>query len=107
MTQRLSATLAIVLTAVAWPIGIFFLWRSSAWTRTEKVLGTLVIPGGVWTAFLLEAGDRSSCPIAAAGASILGSSRGLRLRLHDFLQACPDGQLLALAHSTDHRTEQL
>jgi hypothetical protein len=55
---------------VAWPIGMFLLWRSSAWTRTEKVLGTLVIPGGVWTAFILESGDRSSCPIVAAGATV-------------------------------------
>jgi hypothetical protein len=70
MTERLSATLAILLTPAAWPIGIFLLWRSSAWTRTEKVLGTLVIPGGFWTALLLDSGDRSSCPIVAEGATI-------------------------------------
>jgi hypothetical protein len=69
MAQRLSATLAILLTPVAWPIGMSLLWRSSAWTRTEKVLGTVVIPGGIWTAFLFESGDRSSCPIVAAGST--------------------------------------
>ena len=30
-----------------WLVGVVLLWISSAWTRREKVIGTLVIPGGL------------------------------------------------------------
>jgi hypothetical protein len=52
-------------------------------------------------------GDRAMRrhPNGALGSQRL-LSRGLRLRLHNLLQACPDGQLLALAHATHNRTKQ-
>jgi uncharacterized membrane protein len=37
----------IVLPVVGWFIGVVLLWASSAWTTGEKVIGTLVVPGGL------------------------------------------------------------
>ncbi len=39
---------------VGWVIGVILLWRSRAWTTRDKLIGTLVLPGGlVATALLL------------------------------------------------------
>lgn len=38
--------LAIALLLLAWPVGVVLLWSSRAWTTREKLLGTLVPPGG-------------------------------------------------------------
>jgi hypothetical protein len=38
--------LALGLTLLAWPAGVVLLWVSRSWTTREKVLGTLVPPGG-------------------------------------------------------------
>lgn len=32
---------------VGWLIGVILLWASNVWTRGEKWLGTLVVPGGL------------------------------------------------------------
>ena len=36
---------------IGWLIACYFLWRSPTWTRREKLIGTLAIPGGAWTFF--------------------------------------------------------
>ena len=38
--------LALILLVVAWPVGAILLWISKAWTTREKLLGTLIPPGG-------------------------------------------------------------
>jgi hypothetical protein len=38
---------------VGWLVGVNLLWRSPTWTRSEKLLGTLVLPGGLLWAFSL------------------------------------------------------
>ncbi len=39
---------------VGWVVGVVLLWRSRAWTTRDKLIGTLVLPGGlVATALLL------------------------------------------------------
>jgi hypothetical protein len=38
--------LALILTPFIWPAGVVLLWLSSAWTTRQKLLGTLVPPGG-------------------------------------------------------------
>ena len=38
--------LALVLTPFIWPAGVVLLWLSSAWTTKQKLIGTLVPPGG-------------------------------------------------------------
>jgi uncharacterized membrane protein len=37
----------LVLPAVGWLVGVLLLWISSAWTARQKLLGTLVVPGGL------------------------------------------------------------
>ena len=39
---------ALVLTPLLWPAGVILLWASPAWTTREKLIGTLVPPGGYW-----------------------------------------------------------
>jgi hypothetical protein len=36
---------------VGWLAGLVLLWSSRAWTTRDKWIGTLVIPGGLATAF--------------------------------------------------------
>jgi hypothetical protein len=38
---------ALVLPFIGWVVGVVCLWVSSRWTTREKVLGTLVLPGGL------------------------------------------------------------
>jgi hypothetical protein len=40
-------TLGSLVPVVGWLIGVGLLWSSRLWTRPEKWLGTLVLPGGV------------------------------------------------------------
>ena len=44
--QNLLEILAIVLLLVFWPAGVVLLWISDLWTTREKLIGTLVPPGG-------------------------------------------------------------
>ena len=58
---------------VGWFAGLFLLWDSRAWTTRDKVLGTLVIPGGLATSVLLgliAIGEptKKLCTVTAAGA---------------------------------------
>ncbi len=35
------------LAGVGWFVGVAWLWSSHAWTRKEKIVATLLVPGGV------------------------------------------------------------
>jgi hypothetical protein len=37
----------VVLPVVGWVVGVVLLWISETWTITEKVIGTLIVPGGL------------------------------------------------------------
>jgi hypothetical protein len=43
----------VIVPVAGWLVGVFFLWASDAWTRREKVLGTLIVPGGLLLPLLL------------------------------------------------------
>lgn len=45
--------LALTLLILAWPVGVVLMWTSKAWTTREKLLGTLVPPGGYPGVFLI------------------------------------------------------
>jgi len=45
--------LALALMVLAWPAGVVLLWVSKAWTAREKLLGTLIPPGGYPGVFLV------------------------------------------------------
>ena len=42
---------AFIVPFVGWVAGVVLLWTSKAWTRGQKILGTLVVPGGLATWF--------------------------------------------------------
>ncbi len=44
---------AIVLTFLVWPVGVIFLWASSAWSFRTKAIATLVPPGGIWVSLFV------------------------------------------------------
>ena len=50
--------------AIGWFVGLVLLWVSDAWTTGEKLVGTLVVPGGLATAFVFftypASGERCS-----------------------------------------------
>ena len=41
---------------IGWFVGLVLLWVSDAWTMREKLVGTLVVPGGLLPAFLMFSG---------------------------------------------------
>jgi hypothetical protein len=43
----------LVLPVVGWFAGVVLLWVSDAWTARDKLIGTLVLPGGLLVPFLL------------------------------------------------------
>jgi uncharacterized membrane protein len=47
-SRRIGAieVLALVLTPLIWPAGVILLWLSPAWNLRDKLIGTLVPPGG-------------------------------------------------------------
>jgi uncharacterized membrane protein len=53
----------IVLPVLGWVIGVVLLWASARWTTRDKVIGTLVVPGGLGVAVwcLLFASGSSTC----------------------------------------------
>ena len=64
-----------LLFGVGWFVGVRLLWRSPAWSRLEKLLGTLVLPGGLLWAFALAPRQVAEAP---GGVSLTGwSSWGL------------------------------
>jgi hypothetical protein len=38
---------------VGWVVGVILLWSSRAWTTRDKLIGTLVLPGGLFATVLL------------------------------------------------------
>jgi HAAS len=59
----------VVLPVIGWVIGVVLLWISETWTTTEKVIGTLVVPGGLALPLFLTlfTGYRESCSGAPGG----------------------------------------
>jgi hypothetical protein len=53
----------VVIPFLGWVAGVVLLWVSDAWTTRDKVLGALVLPGGLLVPiyFLLAGGTESSC----------------------------------------------
>ncbi len=39
----------VVVPVIGWVVGVVLLWASKAWTMRQKLLGTLVVPGGFMT----------------------------------------------------------
>ena len=43
----------VVVPIVGWLVGVVLLWASAVWTTRDKILGTLVVPGGLGLALFL------------------------------------------------------
>jgi hypothetical protein len=59
----------VVIPIIGWVLGVMLLWASRFWTTREKVIGTLLVPGGL-SAILYVAGlslASSSC-VSSGGA---------------------------------------
>ncbi|HYS00814.1 MAG TPA: hypothetical protein VET82_00515 [Candidatus Eisenbacteria bacterium] len=67
--SRLLEIAAVVLTPLLWPIGVILLWTSTAWDTRDKVIGTLVPPGGYFGVAVILASLRM-----ASGGSCTTSS---------------------------------
>jgi len=46
---------ALVLLPLVWPVGVILLWLSKAWNRRDKLIGTLLLPGGLIGSLILAA----------------------------------------------------
>lgn len=46
---------AVALTPLLWPVGVILLWTSNAWKTRDKLIGTLVPPGGYPGVLILAA----------------------------------------------------
>jgi uncharacterized membrane protein len=60
-TSRGLEIAAIILLLLFWPVGVVLLWISDAWTTREKLIGTLVPPGGYFAILVIG-------PLLALGA---------------------------------------
>ena len=54
----------LVIPVLGWLVGVALLWSSRIWTLRDKLIGTLVIPGGLATAFFAAA-----IPLTTSGSS--------------------------------------
>ncbi|HEY3070115.1 MAG TPA: hypothetical protein VGJ34_07335 [Gaiellaceae bacterium] len=50
----------IVIPVIGWLVGVALLWSSEVWTAREKVIGTLVVPGGLALPLFIEFAATSS-----------------------------------------------
>jgi len=71
----------VVIPVIGWLVGVVLLWISSAWTARQKLLGTLVVPGGLAlpVGLLVLATSESTCyqqPIPGAHDHMLCTSGG-------------------------------
>lgn len=60
----------VILPGVGWVIGAVLLWISRVWTSRDKLIGTLLVPGGLALAFffgLFATGASSSCVTVKGG----------------------------------------
>lgn len=69
----------IVIPLLGWIVGVVMLWVSRVWTTRDKVLGTLVLPGGLGLAAyfsLFAVGASSSCSAEVVEFGPGGRARG-------------------------------
>jgi hypothetical protein len=59
----------VVLPVVGWFVGVVLLWTSQAWSMRDKVIGTLVVPGGLLLplTLLLYSGSTQTCVETSTG----------------------------------------
>ena len=58
---------------VGWFVGVVLLWSSRVWTVRDKLIGTLVVPGGLATAAFLALGVAGGTSTSGSGGDCLTS----------------------------------
>src|SRR5205823_2159906 len=76
---RTLEVLALILLVVAWPVGAILLWISKTWTTREKLLGTLIPPGGYPGVLLIMSTFHSIAAASEGGPAWLGVTVGALL----------------------------
>jgi len=51
----------LVIPVVGWVVGVIMLWCSRVWSWREKLAGTLLVPGGLASFFVLSIGVAETC----------------------------------------------
>lgn len=69
----LMLTVGSLIPVIGWLVGVVLLWSSGLWRRSEKVLGTLVVPGGPGLALLIS-GAAFALPTQRCSSSSSGST---------------------------------
>jgi uncharacterized membrane protein len=67
---------SVILPVVGWLVGVYLLWTSRVWSIREKLLGTLVLPGG-WIAVpvvLIAGASTQNCAGTSTATHCTGSS---------------------------------
>ena len=75
MRTRLVAAVTPLVLLLLWPAGVVFLWLQPYWRRRDKLIGALVLPGGLFLAWFIATGVRTSCR-SADGAPIATGDPG-------------------------------
>jgi hypothetical protein len=65
-SRNLVDVLAIVALLTVWPVGVVLLWISEAWSTRDKLIGTLLPPGGYLGVIFFEAALRGIPDIVRA-----------------------------------------
>lgn len=92
----------IILPVLGWIIGVVILWASERWTRRDKLIGTLVVPGGlllplaVLVYYYLGAGW-GACPSETAEQCVYGMTGRSAAAIVIGLSAFSIGSIIYLA----------
>ena len=90
--------LALALMVLAWPAGVVLLWVSKAWTTREKLLGTLIPPGGYPGVFLVMSTFHWFVSMSeTAGSSVETAVRAVLFTVSLLLVVAPIGMCIYLA----------
>lgn len=81
---------------VGWLVGLLLLWSSRLWTTREKLIGTLIVPGGIATALLVAVltGTKRRCSELATVDPSTGALVG-RVIMHCTPSAGPSAAMTA------------
>jgi len=70
----------VIIPGVGWIVGAVLLWVSRVWTLRDKLIGTLLVPGGLALAFffgLFATGTSSSCVVKGGVGGTPGTPLGI------------------------------
>ena len=65
-------TVGSLIPVIGWLVGVILLWSSGRWRRSEKLLGTLIVPGGPGLALLLGTLPGQTCSSTTSASTIGG-----------------------------------